>query len=170
MFIFQNSDIDQNVFQSRLISQGRFFRLDFEILTKNLNNSSPCCPSRSRISNTIHSSIYQSSDSLLTVSCVQFLLAEFLCTAKANNVQPQMGHLSIWQRFPDQSNLVSNTEMHLMIYLERDLLLITYFWNSYISESTALKRLVPCHIRDKVLVSQKKQAMSYHHWTLEHGT
>lgn len=145
MLIFQNTDIDQNVFQSRLISQGRFFRLDFEILTKNLNNSSPCCPSRSRISNTIHSSIYQSSDSLLTwfpvCGKIQFLLAEFLCTARANNVHLRWAtcQFGIWQRFPDQSNLVSNTEMHLMIYLERDLLLINYFWNRYISESTALK-------------------------------
>lgn len=117
-------------FQSRLISQGRFFSLDFDILTKHLNNNSPCCPDQS-------SSINQSCDTLLTwfpvCGKIQFFLVWFLSTARANNVHlmVQMVHLSVWQRFPDlsKSSLVSNTEMHLMIYLE-----------SYISENTALKK------------------------------
>lgn len=123
--IFQNTDIHQNVFQSRPISQGHFFRLDFDNLTKDLNNNSPCCSSQSRISNTIHISIYQSSDTLLTwfpvCGKVHFLLVRLLGTARANNVILRWAtcQFGTWQRFPDlsKSSLVSNREIHLLIYL-----------------------------------------------------
>lgn len=126
-------------FQSRLISQGCFFRLDFDILSKDLNNNSPCCSSQSRISNTIHTSIYQSSDTLLTWFPVCGKV-HFLGTARANNVHLRGAacQFGTWQRFPDlsKSSLVSNRAMHLLIYLamhwKRDLLLFNYFWNCYI--------------------------------------
>lgn len=106
-------------FQSRLISLGHFFRLDFDILTE---NSSPLCPIRSKISNIIYSFIYQSNDTLLTwfpvCGNIQFILVKFFITARANNVYPR-SPVCQFGRFPglSKSSLLSNREMHLLMYL-----------------------------------------------------
>lgn len=125
IFMEGGTDIHQNVFRSRLISKGHFFRLHSNIFTKDLNNYSPCCPSQSRTSNAVHTSIDQSSDSLLTTfpvcGKVHFLLTRLPGTARANNVHLRRAtcQFGTWQRFPDlsKSSLVSNREMHLLIYL-----------------------------------------------------